>query len=118
MQVAALLLWALRLSPVSPVGSFWQQYRQLLPGSVQECSSLLVWSKDELEELQVRVSCAPYHCQYASFVGFSTLRLLVGSRLRTTLFGPVHDGMCLTMCRVNPLLDCAVLAGCQLAGHC
>jgi hypothetical protein len=86
MQVAALLLWALRLSPVSPVGSFWQQYRQLLPGSVQECSSLLVWSKDELEELQVRVSCAPYHCQYASFVGFSTLKASSGQPLEDDPF--------------------------------
>jgi hypothetical protein len=65
MQVAALLLWALRLPPGSPVGSFWQQYRQLLPATVQECSSLLVWSQAELNELQVRHPVAAHSIQNA-----------------------------------------------------
>jgi hypothetical protein len=55
MQVAVLLLWALRqASPQSRIGSFWRQYRPLLPGGVQDCSSLLVWTAAELQELQVR----------------------------------------------------------------
>lgn len=53
MQVAVLLLWALRQPPESPIGSFWRQYRQLLPASVHDCTSLLVWSEAELQELQV-----------------------------------------------------------------
>lgn len=53
MQVAVLLLWALRQSPQSRIGSFWRQYRPLLPGGVQDCSSLLVWSAAELQQLQV-----------------------------------------------------------------
>jgi hypothetical protein len=56
MQVAVLLLWALRQPPQSRVGRFWQQYRPLLPRSVQDCSSLLVWSDRQLQELQVRHS--------------------------------------------------------------
>jgi hypothetical protein len=55
MQTAVLLLWALRQPPQSRLGGFWQQYRQLLPGSLQDCSSLLVWSDLELQELQVRL---------------------------------------------------------------
>lgn len=53
MQVAALLLWALRRPPQSRIGGFWQRYRPLLPRGVQDCSSLLVWSRAELQELQV-----------------------------------------------------------------
>ena len=54
MQIAVLLLWALRQAPPqSRIGSFWRQYRPLLPGGVQDCSSLLVWSAAELQELQV-----------------------------------------------------------------
>lgn len=53
MQVAVLLLWALRQPPQSRIGGFWQQYRPLLPGSVQDCASLLVWSDSELAQLQV-----------------------------------------------------------------
>jgi hypothetical protein len=56
MQVAVLLLWALRQPPESRVGGFWQQYRPLLPRSVQECSSLLVWTDSQLQELQVKHS--------------------------------------------------------------
>lgn len=53
MQVAVLLLWALRQPPESPIGSFWRQYRKLLPASVHDCTSLLVRSEAELQELQV-----------------------------------------------------------------
>lgn len=56
LQVAVLLLWALRQPPESRIGSFWQQYKPLLPCSVQDCSSLLVWSDPELQELQVGYS--------------------------------------------------------------
>lgn len=64
MQVAVLLLWALRQPPQSRVGSFWQQYRPLLPRGVQDCSSLLVWSDSQLRELQVGV--AVLVCQWCS----------------------------------------------------
>jgi hypothetical protein len=55
MQIAVLLLWALRQPPQSRIGSFWQQYRSLLPGSLQYCSSLLAWDGLELHELQVKL---------------------------------------------------------------
>jgi hypothetical protein len=54
MQVAAQLLWALR-QPLQSRFGFWQQYRPLLPRSLEDCSSLLVWSAAELSELQVRL---------------------------------------------------------------
>jgi hypothetical protein len=53
LQVAALLLWAVREPTSTRVGGFWRRNAaHLLPG-LQDNASLLVWSEQELQELQV-----------------------------------------------------------------
>jgi hypothetical protein len=53
LQVAALLLWALRQPRTSRIGGFWRQYAaRLLPRTTSDCSSLLVWGEHELAQLQ------------------------------------------------------------------
>lgn len=54
MQIAALLLWVLRLPEGQPLGQFWRQYVRLIP-PIQQQTSLLLWSQQELEELQVEI---------------------------------------------------------------
>jgi hypothetical protein len=52
MQLAALLLWAIRQPHDSQLGGFWRRYAAELLPSLNEQAGLLFWSEQELEQLQ------------------------------------------------------------------
>jgi hypothetical protein len=52
MQLAALLLWAVRQPHDSQLGGFWRRYAAELLPSLNEQAGLLLWSEQELEQLQ------------------------------------------------------------------
>ncbi|KAF6265769.1 hypothetical protein COO60DRAFT_761544 [Scenedesmus sp. NREL 46B-D3] len=54
MQLAELLLWAVRQPQDSQLGGFWRRYTAELIPSLNEQAGLLLWSKRELEQLQDR----------------------------------------------------------------
>lgn len=51
LQIAALLLWALWQPAHTTIGGFWQRYAALIPPLCEQ-SGLLLWSMQELQELQ------------------------------------------------------------------
>jgi hypothetical protein len=52
MQLATLLLWAVRQPQDSQLGGFWRRYAAELLPSLNEQAGLLFWSEQELEQLQ------------------------------------------------------------------
>eukprot|EP00878_Enallax_costatus_P030739 GHUV01033521.1.p1 GENE.GHUV01033521.1~~GHUV01033521.1.p1 ORF type:complete len:270 (+),score=72.76 GHUV01033521.1:815-1624(+) len=52
LQVAALLLWAIRQPGDTAVGEFWRAYASAFLPSAEQQHSLLLWSGQELAELQ------------------------------------------------------------------